>query len=205
MNVSPVYIPAKPVLPQADVSVKIIFFYNYIYNNYYFNNTIINIIACGYDVENRHPPRHCTCKPGFYENRPTEECLPCVKPCVKCSSAIQCSEWECDNPLSNMYYNTTQRKCVFCVYPCLTCTTATHCTQCGYDLENRNPTPYCSCKSGFFERGQECLKCVRPCLTCSSETQCVTLVCNRHNGLVTKEYIEGKICKRCPYPCEECE
>ncbi|CAK94680.1 unnamed protein product (macronuclear) [Paramecium tetraurelia] len=149
-------------------------------------------------------------------------CIPCTKPCAKCSSSVTTCDTCVDtskqspplcNCTSGYVINTTSYLCDQCTFPCATCqTSVTYCLTCAATYTKNTST--CSCQNNQFELSgtpKTCQLCTSPCQTCStSATNCNSCVAGLNRHLVGNQcncddgYYENVVCQPCVKPCINC-
>lgn len=119
-----------------------------------------------------------TCSNGFYPDSSSGIglCLPCVAPCLYCTSATYCLSC-----LGTSLF-LVNGSCLGCLDPCQTCSTLrTNCTSC--NTNSSYPYLYsASCNSnclfGYFpDSSYQCTACTSPCASCTDSSTSGCLSC----------------------------
>jgi hypothetical protein len=125
-----------------------------------------------------------TCPATFYANNFV--CVPCVAPCLACSTLNFCLSCVSSYLFNGTCYNAsacppktfanlTAFTCDACIVNCSTCElVASNCTSCASPYFNYNGSCVNTCPSGLFQNVTVCSACVLPCATCNSASSCLS-------------------------------
>lgn len=138
------------------------------------------------------------CDSGYYPdtNQSPAKCVPCVNPCVTCTTQTSCLSCNSTTylyltscvtscPVNISVNDSSTRKCLACDAVCATCSgTTSNCTSCASNAALYNGNCVNPCPTPLVIKNGLCVPCDSPCDTCSNTstncTKCLTNVSTTH-------------------------